>query len=462
MYVPALLLLAGLTWWRLDLALPLVLLFCPFFMVPKQLGLDLPLGSHHFRMKELSPSELLLLLDVLIAVAQTVLPATRSRLEWGRVLRSPFLPPAALFVLAGIASTVAAAYRHDALEWFRWTFPEPVAYFGLLLAVRGGASRLLVTLSIVGAGVLAGAVALLDFWRPLGSDALVADATTRPRPGVYTATGLARAHDPYGSGDNLGLLFDRSIVLWAALCLLARRRRLWWPLALIFVPALIFTYSRGAWLAIVIAVLLLLCVLFPWGRWLALGLLVLAGLVAVGGGAYVVHAFQAGHAGTIEQRLKIWKSAGAMIRDHPVLGVGPDNFIHYFAPTRKENLWQRECEPGRGYIQPDAGQEPCLSHPHNEILDFWLTSGILGLLSFVWLQIAFWRKALPSLSPRAGARRDLFVVGASGAMVAALLHGLVDQSYFLPDLALIFWALCMLVSPSPTEEALPASGSNEP
>ena len=180
---------------------------------------------------------------------------------------------------------------------------------------------------------------------------------------------------------------------------------------------------------------------------MALGLLVLTLLVTAVGGVYVVHAFQAGHAGTVQQRLKIWKSSLTMIRDHPILGVGPDNFIHYFAPTRKENLWQHECAPGRGYIQKDAGSEPCLSHPHNEVLDFWLTSGVLGLLAFVWLQVVFWRVAFPSLRLGGVRGRDVFVIGAAGAMAAALIHGLVDQSYFLPDLALLVWALCALICP---------------
>jgi hypothetical protein len=31
-------------------------------------------------------------------------------------------------------------------------------------------------------------------------------------------------------------------------------------------------------------------------------------------------------------------------------------------------------------------------------------------------------------------------------MAASLVHGLVDNSYFLPDLAVLFWILCALVA----------------
>ena len=37
------------------------------------------------------------------------------------------------------------------------------------------------------------------------------------------------------------------------------------------------------------------------------------------------------------------------------------------------------------------------------------------------------------------------MLGALAAMTAALVHGLVDNFYFVPDLALAFWLLLALV-----------------
>src|SRR5947199_9832386 len=119
-----------------------------------------------------------------------------------------------------------------------------------------------------------------------------------------------------------------------------------------------------------------------------------------------------------------------MIRDHPVVGVGPDNFIHYYAPTRKENRWQTFCRPGLGYLQPDAGAEPCLSHPHNVVLDFWLSIGLAGLIAFLWLQAVFWRSLITQWHLVRRTPGFPLLVGCAGAMVAALVHGLVAESYF--------------------------------
>ena len=129
------------------------------------------------------------------------------------------------------------------------------------------------------------------------------------------------------------------------------------------------SYSRGAWAALAIACLAVLVVVRPWGRWVALVALVLAfGVVAVKERS-VVNAFTAGHAGTAQNRVYIWKSGLKMLKGHPIFGIGPDNFIHYYAPTKQQDPYSK-CPPGLGYLdRQNAGKEPCLSHPHNVVLD---------------------------------------------------------------------------------------------
>ena len=129
-------------------------------------------------------------------------------------------------------------------------------------------------------------------------------------------------------------------------------------------------------------------------------------------------------AGTGFFRLRLWQSAWRMLRDHPWLGVGLDNFLYQYR-TR--------------YILPDAWQEPNLSHPHNILLDFGTRLGIVGIAVLLWLQIAFWRLAWRSYHrlPEGGTRA--LMLGLMASMVATLAHGLVDNAFFLVDLAFIFF-----------------------
>ncbi|MCA9959859.1 MAG: hypothetical protein KC443_12530, partial [Anaerolineales bacterium] len=80
------------------------------------------------------------------------------------------------------------------------------------------------------------------------------------------------------------------------------------------------------------------------------------------------------------------------------------------------------------------------NHPHNILLDFATRLGLLGLLSGGWL---LWQ--LGSTLKQAWATADAawqpVVVGFSGAFIAMLAHGLVDHSFFLVDLAFIFYLM---------------------
>ena len=129
-------------------------------------------------------------------------------------------------------------------------------------------------------------------------------------------------------------------------------------------------------------------------------------------------------AGTGFFRLRLWQSAWAMLRDHPWLGVGLDNFLYQYR-TR--------------YILPDAWQEPNLSHPHNLVLDFGTRLGVGGILVLLWLQVAFWSLAWRLYRRQAEGEARLLILGLMASMAAALAHGLLDNSFFLVDLAFIFF-----------------------
>jgi putative inorganic carbon (HCO3(-)) transporter len=128
--------------------------------------------------------------------------------------------------------------------------------------------------------------------------------------------------------------------------------------------------------------------------------------------------FNQGSTGFI--RLKLWQASLTMLRDYWPLGVGLDNFLYQYR-TR--------------YILPEAWEEPDLSHPHNLILDFGTRLGIGGIVLLFWLQGAFWANAWRLYQKT----QAPLVLGLMGSMIVFLSHGLVDNSYFLVDLAFTFF-----------------------
>jgi O-antigen ligase len=139
-------------------------------------------------------------------------------------------------------------------------------------------------------------------------------------------------------------------------------------------------------------------------------------------------------------RLLIWLAALHMIRDHPVLGIGPDQFLYYYSPRYTKHPYWITRVNGK---PTTLAMDPTLSHPHDLPLDLWLSTGIAGLAGFTlvvgnfWLRCArLWRAGV---ARSAGRWPAALALGIGASVLAGIVHGLVDSGYFEPDLALAFW-----------------------
>ncbi|MCB0167081.1 MAG: O-antigen ligase family protein [Anaerolineae bacterium] len=253
--------------------------------------------------------------------------------------------------------------------------------------------------------------------------------------GVRRALGLAG-----GSPNNLALILDRAWPLLLAVAVLspASRRRWLYGLALLPVSlALYLTFSKGALLLGLPSSLVVMTLLYGLrhrGRaWrqvavaMGIGVVVFVlALVPLSQTERFRATFSIGEGSTGFFRLKLWQSSWAMLQDHWLIGIGLDNFLYQYR-TR--------------YILLEAWQEPDLNHPHNLILDFGTRLGVGGILLLIGLQVAFWRNAWRLFKQQA----DPLILGFMGSMTAFVGHGLVDNSYFLVDLAFVFFLIIGIV-----------------
>jgi O-antigen ligase len=249
---------------------------------------------------------------------------------------------------------------------------------------------------------------------------------------ITAEEGARRLASVYGSPNNVGLLLGRSIPFALAFALLPldRTRRIAAALALgLMLVTLLLTQSAGAiFLGVPAAIVAVLLLIF--GR---RALIALMGLGATGGVALFALVRESPRfarvfdltEGTTFFRLRLWQSTLQMLRDHPITGLGLDQFLYAY----------------RGdYMLPDAWQEPNLSHPHNILLDWWIRLGIVGVAILLWIQVVFWRTALRLYRFY---RQDnqyvlALVIGIMGSMASLLAHGLIDNSVFVQDLCFIF------------------------
>lgn len=459
--LPGLLLFIACGWRRLDLALGLLPLTFPYWYVPK------PVWGHIvFPLSEIALSACLaialarqawLLLRVasqhsgaLASVARWAGCRMRRRgtLVWGRAGRW-IVCGAALLLLGGIAGVLVARRPHDALRAFRWEIIEPLVYLVLVvLLVRGRMQARLLVWAMLGSALV---VALLAYAQVLWLHVTFAPLAQYNRLLPMARHGLAARATGiiYGSGNSLGAWLERAIPLALALALAARglsrrERALALACAAIYVPPLIWSASRGAEVG-ALAACALVVVVSAIRPWLAI---IVGGLIALALGIWQRTALTAavlfGHHGTGEARLLVWLAALHMIRDHPVLGIGPDQFLYYYSSRYTRHPYWITRVNG----QPTSlALDTTLAHPHNLVLDLWLSVGVAGLMGFALVLGNFWlRCARLWRTSRAGPWPAALALGAAASVLAGVIHGMVDSAYFEPDLALaLWWAVALLI-----------------
>ena len=399
--------------------LALITLTMPFYVPP------LPKLILGYRF---SPVELFTLLTLAAWLTRTTLDAGAAARRDGWRFRLPKLqrPDWAViaFFLVACLSLFFTALRDVAITEWRVVILEPFLFYFLIRAIRPIAGEMWV---ILDAFVLSGViVACYGLWQYFtGQNLITAEG------------GLLRLRSIYGSPNNVGLYLDRLLPLLLAMWLLGKRvihgrRRVAYLLAIPPVAlALLLTFSKGALLLGMPAAILV--VFWVWQRqagrrtwpWVILAMAGGIAALLVAGRIPAVAARLDLFGMTGFFRLSLWRSAVNMFMDHPWFGVGLDNFLYAYR--------------GR-YILDAAWQEPNLNHPHNIILDFATRLGLLGLLAGGWMIWETGRSLLKNIRLN-GSEWLPVAAGFGGSLAAMLAHGLVDHSFFLVDLAFVFFLI---------------------
>lgn len=431
---------AALAWIRLELAVALLPLTFPYYLDLKPLQ---PGGFPAFSLNELG---LLICLGVALLRHLLLRQERLATREWARHFwrqARPFLPPALLLLLGASLALLVSPARHESLRAYREEIIEPLLYFLLILRYLRTPADLARTLgALILSALVASSIGIFQGLFHQTSHLLMVDASS------------FRIKGPFGSPNNLAFLLDRTLpILLALACLSIARFRdvshqppwrdpLRWLCLLALIPlcwALYWTDSHGAEIAIIAVILLY--VAFEVRNWLVM--LAITGIGALGIGLFwpsIVRLLNEDGHGLISVRIFVWKTALLIIRDHFLLGTGPDSFNTLYGPTAPNSYGFKLLE-SQGFSPNYLG----VSHPHNFVLDFWLSAGLLGLVALFWLAGAFVTAIarayrLYAESGQGGVLQRL-VPGIAGCVVASFVHGLVDNLYFVPDLALIFWLL---------------------
>ncbi len=306
--------------------------------------------------------------------------------------------PLFIFIFALFYSSLLSPFRPAALiQLFQYT--GGLALF-LVCACLSQEDKQEVAYSLLVCGILVACLAIRQYL--FGFNALQDFAAKKGLTDQFLADCLLsrRVFMPFTTPNMLA----GYLAMLIGLSLAARYRILF---ILFFLPALLLTRSLGGILSVFCGLLIYaLLRKWSWKRFFALSMLftviitVMLYLRLNTGKEHLHFDF------SVFMRLDYWKDTFGMVLAHPLTGVGLGNF----------NLTYSR-------------------YAHNILLQLWAETGIVGLISFLWLVVAVFFAGL----------RSKINLNWKPALAAAslifLLHNLVDFSFFLPETAFIWWVI---------------------
>jgi O-antigen ligase len=270
----------------------------------------------------------------------------------------------------------------------------------------------------------------------------------------YVSPYVGRASGTYISPNNFAGFLEMLLPLAAALVLVGRMkpvvRILLGYSALVMLVGMAVTFSRGGWVAVVVALLVLLGTLI-FHRNHRLPAFLLLAVLAVGGTVFVTNYLsqtlsymrrvntdlQDKPENVLNLRRGMWTAAEQMWRDHFWWGVGPAHYDYRFRDYRPENI----------QMSPDRAHNDYL----NLLADWGATGGIIVLAGLVTFG-AGWRKTWKYVRPaendfgRGLSNRFAFFLGASAGLFALAIHSVVDFNLHIPANAILGVTLLALLS----------------
>jgi O-antigen ligase len=240
------------------------------------------------------------------------------------------------------------------------------------------------------------------------------------------------------NGPSTHVMTFSGMVLPLSLLLLIlwRHERKWWQLVAggLATVTLMLTFTRSVWLGWIVAAFVILAATRLRLAFYALpALLLFLSFTPISMFSRLVSSFDTRQESNFD-RIRMLEAGVEMIKDFPVLGVGPANVKEMYSIYRKHDA-PRSRPP----------------HLHNNVVQLWAERGILGLLAYLLLLVLFIRECVRAWH---GPRRMWAEVGVAVA-ISLTVAGLFEFNFGDTEVFYLMLNLFALIAVS-VERAQPA------
>ena len=258
-----------------------------------------------------------------------------------------------------------------------------------------------------------------------------------------------RLSSTFGNPDHLAGYMEMAIPLILGLFLIGFRGGkliLITYLTCLLLTALVLSLSRGGWIGSLLGLSFMAFVLLtsPYfqrkklfmaliGGFLAMALIVLASTPVV---ERIRTIEQKDEIPNLRSRVSRWRGTIEMIKDYPLLGIGPGNFATIFTQYQPPGFASRSF------------------YAHNDYLHFTSEAGLPLIAIVVWMIIALYRKSFRKLKNPSRLVRGT-ILGSLAGITAILVHSIGDFNLHIPANALLFTVLvALVVAPLPNNKGI--------
>jgi len=231
---------------------------------------------------------------------------------------------------------------------------------------------------------------------------------------------------------SMSLLFSRIKGIYKSMCSLT---------LVIGIGALICTLSRAGWTSFVVVILMVALLNFSKAKGKTglnnfsasiVAILIIISIIVTVNPQFlniVNRRTFSDDYGAARSRIPLMQVAYSIIKAHPLLGVGINNYT----------------EVMRDYDTTNIGVTSITTYQvHNIFLQITAEMGIIGLAIFIWLIFTVYKEGLSYIKSSEGTMSSIGI-GLIAGITAFLIHGLVDAASLGNHLFLIFWFLAGLV-----------------
>ncbi|OGB74259.1 hypothetical protein A2V68_00635 [candidate division Kazan bacterium RBG_13_50_9] len=385
---------AGVAWRNLRVALYLILMLLPTYL---------------FRLSVWFIPTTLLELVIYTAFVVWLVAIFRGRATFNWLEVKRYLASLGLLAAGLVVGTLISTDQLVSVGIIKGWFLDPLLLWVMLVSVlerRVHVKKAIIALMI--SGVL---LSLFALYQVVSGDFVTIDD---------------RASALFSSANYLSLYLVPIIILGVGLLLAVHSQKRWWVVIslILMLVALYFSFSYGGWLALVGGIGFLMLITLPWlPTLIGIGVVVVVGIISQWQHPKFQQMLDLVERSSSSVRLEVWQTAWLMIRENYLAGIGLGLFEQRY-PAFVSRLFHPPLEPS-------------MLHAHNVFMQFWINSGLLGLIGFIGVLVTFFGQIGAAFK----SRRHVLTGAVMAAMVALLVHGLIDTPYWKNDLAALFWAI---------------------